>query len=238
MFTNLIASRPPRAKSAAATSVSLFLHSALLTTAVIATSQGAAIYEAPRESRVVQLIAPRAPRAEPPPPRAPAQPQQPVVPKVATVPVEIPEPSVAPVEIPTSSDVPIGEPTESIADPSGGVGDPVGPAGPAGPTNGTGTALGATEVDVPASLRANSPLPRYPDALRSRRLEGGVHVRLVVGTNGRVELESVTILDATHPAFAESVRAVLRQLRFTPARVGRKPVRQVVEIPFGFKLVR
>src|SRR5690606_11928823 len=112
------------------------------------------------------------------------------------------------------------------------------PMGPAVPTNGTGTALGATEVDIPASLRPNSPLPRYPDALRSQRLEGGVHVRLVVGSNGRVEMESVTILDATHPAFAESVRAVLARLRFTPARVGRKAVRQVVEIPFGFKLVR
>ena len=137
-------------------------------------------------------------------------------------------PTVVPIGIPTdiapAVDLPAGD---------GGLGAPT-DAGDAVPVGSGDGALGAESVDVPAALRSSSPLPRYPEILRQSRIEGGVRVRFVVDENGRAELATLTVLESTHPAFVESVRAVLPRLRFTPARVGRERVRQVVEIPFGF----
>lgn len=105
------------------------------------------------------------------------------------------------------------------------------------PTNAaTVPAVDVPPVDVPAALRSGSPLPRYPDILRQSRIEGGVRVRFVVNEDGRADLASLVVLESTHPAFVESVRAVLPRLRFTQARVGRDRVKQVVEVPFGFQL--
>jgi hypothetical protein len=49
-------------------------------------------------------------------------------------------------------------------------------------------------------------------------------------------MSSVRILESTHPAFAESVRATLPRMRFSPARVGNERVRQMVELPLGFRI--
>lgn len=237
MFSQLIASRPARTQGAEGTTASLVLHGLIITAAIIATAKGPAVLEAPRESRIVPLTAPRAPTApRATPPRA-AAPRTPVAPRTPTatptIPVDVP-PIVAPSDIPSTIPAPgeatpfeAGTPSEGTP----GTGDPS-----EGSPIGTGTALGAESVDVAARLLPRSPLPRYPDLLRSRGLEGYARVRFVVGANGRAELETLEVLDATHPAFAEAVRAVLPRLRFAPAKVGRESVRQLVEIPFGFTL--
>jgi periplasmic protein TonB len=235
MFSQLIASRPARAQGAEGTTASLVLHGLIITAAIIATAKGPAVLEAPRESRIVPLTAPVAPAApQAAPPRA-AVPRAPVVPRTpaAAIPVEVP-PIAAPSEIPSTIPAP-GEATPFEA------GTPIqGTPGTGAPSEGspigTGTTLGAESVDVAARLLPSSPLPRFPDLLRSRGLEGYARVRFVVGANGRAELETLEVLDATHPAFAEAVRAVLPRLRFAPARLGDERVRQLVEIPFGFAL--
>jgi periplasmic protein TonB len=234
MFTQLIASRPARTQGAEGTTASLVLHGLIITAAIIATAQGPAVLEAPRESRIVPLTAPVAPQATPPratAPRVPAEPRTPTA--TPTIPVDVP-PLVAPSEIPST----IPSPGEAVPFEAGAPvgGAPVDGAPSNGSDIGTGTALGAESVDVAAQLLRNSPLPRYPDMLRSRGTEGYARVRFVVGANGRAELETLQVLDATHPAFAEAVRAVLPRLRFAPARLGDERVRQLVEIPFGFAL--
>lgn len=78
--------------------------------------------------------------------------------------------------------------------------------------------------------------PAYPEMLRAAGIEGRVVVRFVVDTTGRVEPGSVTTIEATHPRFEQSVRAVLPHLRFAPAEVGGRHVRQLVEMPFQFSL--
>lgn len=148
-----------------------------------------------------------------------------------------------PIEAPTVPiDVPTGIPTDAPPAPVTGTGtaDPnasasTDPGIPVGLPSGNGV-LDADGVDVPVRLRANAPLPRYPEILRQSRVPGFVRVRFVVSAEGRAELNTVEILEQSHPAFAEAVRNVLPRLRFTPARVGTRAVRQVVEIPFGFEL--
>lgn len=233
MFTTLLASRPARAGTSHGTAVSLTLHGAILTAAILAGMRQPPVFDAPRETRVIALVAPLSPRPVAPaaPPAAPkpaapvtptvAVPETPPLPTPTSIPTTIPEPSGEP-WMPTEP-LPVGNPAPSAGEPSTGV-----------PS--TGTALGAGDVDVAAALRPTSPLPRYPDLLRVQRLEGRAVARFIVGADGRVELGSVQILEASHPAFAESVRAVVARLRFSPARVGRRPVRQLVEVPFGFRV--
>ena len=234
MLTTLIASRPARHPTTNGTAASLALHVAVIATMLVATTQRDVFTPPSGSTRIVPLVAPSAPRPAPQPPQA-APPRTSTAPTTApTVPaVEVPA-----VSVPT--DVPVGIPTDiapAVDLPAGDGGLGANTAGgdmtPIGSGDG---ALGAESVDVPAALRANSPLPRYPDILRQSRLEGGVRVRFVVDENGRAELATLTVLESTHPAFVESVRNVLPRLRFTPARVGRERVRQVVEIPFGFVL--
>lgn len=235
MLTTLIASRPTRSTSANGTAMSLALHIGLIATMVVATTQHDAFTGSTIETRIVPLAAPSLPKPAAPaqprsaPPRTNAAPTNaPTVPAVDVPPVTVPTeiPAVIPTEFAPPVDLPVGD---------GGLGAPS-DAGDGTPIGSGDAALGADAVDVPAALRSGSPLPRYPDILRQSRIEGGVRVRFIVNEDGRADLASLVILESTHPAFVESVRAVLPRLRFTPARVGRERVRQVVEIPFGFQL--
>jgi protein TonB len=234
VFQQLIASRPAPAGASQGTTASLVVHGAILTLAILAGARAEPDLYTTRETRVVPLT-----HFQPTPPR----PAQPVRAAPRPVPVQAtPEVSALPAvpsEVPSS----IPEPSTATwtpnigAVPSTGAGDPDAPPGPATPVAGStsGDALGAAEVDRPALLLPRSPRPRYPEIVRPLRLEGGVRVRFVVGTDGRVEMSSVRILESTHPAFAESVRATLPRMRFRPARVGDRPVRQLVELPLGFR---
>lgn len=94
------------------------------------------------------------------------------------------------------------------------------------------------QVEVPAAPRPGNRPPRYPAALEQARVAGTVAARFVVDTSGRVEPGSLQIDAAAEPLFADAVRRVVGGYRFTPARVGRRPVRQLVEMPFAFQVPR
>jgi protein TonB len=91
-------------------------------------------------------------------------------------------------------------------------------------------------VEKAVTARAGNPEPRYPTLLSRAGIEGSVAVRFVVDTSGAVEVQSVTILSATHEQFARSVREALPRMRFVPAEVAGRKVRQLVEQRFGFEL--
>jgi TonB family protein len=63
-------------------------------------------------------------------------------------------------------------------------------------------------------------------------------VRFVVDTLGAVDRASVQVLHATHALFESSVLEVLLRMRFVPAQVGHRNVRQLVEMPFHFRVER
>jgi TonB family protein len=96
----------------------------------------------------------------------------------------------------------------------------------------------ATAVDVDSIARViESAAPVYPPALLERSIEGRTVVQFVVDTMGRAEIVSFAVLETTHAEFAEAVRAVLPEMRFTPAIVSSHKVRQLVQQPFVFKIV-
>lgn len=238
MFTQLIASRPERGRQSEGTAMSLLFHAALLTGALAA---GAATDNALRSepgSRVIQMPVFQ-PARPAPPTRAPSRPAPTTPPPIADPVVEappIPTVSEVPSTLPPVSDAPpIAEPTGPPASPS--TGDPT------GTTTGEsadpfGGALGLAEVEEAATLLTTSAIPRYPEMLKSQRIEGSARLRFVVGTNGRVEMGSVVVVEASHPAFAEAVRSTLPRMRFRAARVGGRPTRQLMEYPVVFRLRR
>lgn len=78
--------------------------------------------------------------------------------------------------------------------------------------------------------------PPYPEELRDGRPDGLVVVRFVIDTLGRVEPPSMSVVTATHPLFAASVRATLDRLRFFPASQAGQHVRVRMEQRFEFHL--
>jgi TonB family protein len=78
------------------------------------------------------------------------------------------------------------------------------------------------------------PRPQYPAGLRLAGMGGSVVVSYVIDATGRVEMGSVRIVFADHPALAESVRASLVAAAFRPGRIRGNPVRTLVRQTIRF----
>jgi TonB family protein len=91
------------------------------------------------------------------------------------------------------------------------------------------------DVDVPVRPRSTI-VPRYPQELRDRGVEGDVRTSFVVSETGEVVRGTLRILASSDPLFSEAVRMALLPARFHPAQLKGQPVRQVVQQPFSFRL--
>jgi|SRR5436190_16632477 len=92
------------------------------------------------------------------------------------------------------------------------------------------------EVDSIVSRYPGSAAPAYPIEMLKQGLQGSVMTQYVVDTSGFADTTSLKIVRTTHPEFSEAVRAALPFMRFSPAKVGSKKVRQLVEQEFSFKI--
>jgi protein TonB len=220
MFTTLIESTPHRKPSGGAGLVSAVFHSALIAAAVYATASGAA-------SKVVAAAANQATTihwvkaaAQPGPPARPAP-----KPKPKSRPV------VAPTKVPTSTPAidPNAQPTAELD---------AAPTSNLAAAGGAPGAFNAFEVDVEVVAIAGSIRPRYPEMLRSAGTEGQVIAQFVVNEKGRADKNTFKVVSSSHPLFTNAVQSALPQMRFKPASIGGKPVSQLVQQLFVFKLDR
>jgi protein TonB len=76
----------------------------------------------------------------------------------------------------------------------------------------------------------------YPPQLRSSHLEGTVLAQFVVDTAGKPEMSSFKVLRSPHELFSKAVYDAVAKMRFQPAQIDGRPVRQVVQQPFVFSL--
>jgi len=60
----------------------------------------------------------------------------------------------------------------------------------------------------------------------------------VVDTTGRADVASFKVIRTTHELFATAVKNALPRMRFIPAEVGDRKVRQLVQQPFSFAIVK
>lgn len=93
------------------------------------------------------------------------------------------------------------------------------------------------EVEESAVRKEGSAAPAYPPDLMKNGIEGAVAIRFIVDTLGRADSSSVEVLRTTNAAFLESVRNALPMMRFTPAMIGGRRVRQTVEQTFHFRML-
>jgi TonB family protein len=82
--------------------------------------------------------------------------------------------------------------------------------------------------------RHNSAL--YPPDLRDSGVEGAVIVRFRISEDGTVDPGTITVPVMTDLAFEEPAITVVRRMRFTPAKVGGRPVALTVTIPVEFRV--
>ena len=90
------------------------------------------------------------------------------------------------------------------------------------------------QVERPVSRDPASDAPAYPEPLRTHGVEGSVVIRFIVDTLGRADSSTLSVVEVTHPAFAQAVRAALPHMKFIPAELGGRPVPQLVMQEFRF----
>ncbi len=259
MMNTLLESRPRKERNSGSTIFSVVFHSAIVLFAVFATARaGVAKDDKPKEVKVnfvktAEQPKPVEKKPEPPPPvkkpvvqhhdtRIPTPPApKPVAPPKGfqTIP--------APIAIPTK--IPEINLSAKVTNPDdftgkgfkGGTSD--GKAGSNGSTAGAAagidpnTAYREFQVERVVKSISGTNIP-YPEGMRSSGVEGRVEAEFVVDENGRVQVGTFKVLDATNDLFAAAVRNALSRMRFRPAQIGKISVSQVVQQAFVFTLSR
>jgi TonB family protein len=114
------------------------------------------------------------------------------------------------------------------------------PSAPARPAADANRVYGGGEVDQAPSLSNGSAFRSavnrtYPATLRNSGQWGNALVSFTVGADGRVERSSISVEQASHPAFRAAAASAISTARFTPARVSGQPVRAHVSMPITWQ---
>lgn len=238
MLNNLIESKAKKQKRFGGQAFSLIAHVVVVALAVIFTANAAIVNEKTKEEKLdfveVKKDEPKPPEPEKPPPPPDAVVQQ-TPPKGFQLPT-------APIEIPTViPDIDLSKAVTNADDFSG-----------RGVKGGTSTGVGngppppvitdqpyfESQVEKPVAQAPGSPGPTYPEMLKSSGVEGTVLAMFVVDTTGRAESGSLKILRSDHALFEMAVKNALPKMRFLPAEIGGRKVKQLVQQPFSFALTR
>jgi protein TonB len=238
MFDNLIESRAKKQKRAGGTMASTVIHVLAISAAVYATAHASQELDKPKAEKVEFVTVKK---DEPPPPKDEPKPPPPDVvmkappPKgfqVLTAPIKIPD--VLP-DIDLSKKV-TNEEDFTGKGVAGGIAKGV-VGGTPQPVNDNQTYF-EFQVEKQVSPMPGNPAPRYPDMLRSANVEGEVLAQFVVDTTGRADMSSFKVLKSTHDLFTNAVKSSLPNMKFYPAEVGGKRVKQLVQMPFQFSLTK
>jgi len=238
MFDNLIESKASKQKRAGGTLISTVVHAIIISAAVYGTLHASEALDKPKAEKVefVQVK-----KDEPPPPKEEVKPPPPDVvmkappPKgfqVLTAPIKVPD---------VLPDIDLSKSVTNAEDFTGkGVAGGVAKGivgGTPQPVNENQTYF-EFQVEKQVSPFPGNPAPRYPDMLRSANVEGEVLAQFVVDTTGRADMSQFKVLKSTHDLFTNAVKASLPNMKFYPAEVGGKKVKQLVQMPFQFSLTK
>lgn len=92
------------------------------------------------------------------------------------------------------------------------------------------------QVDSTVARYPGSAAPAYPAEMLRQNVQGSVTTQYVVDTTGFADTLSLRIIRTSNVEFSNAVRAALPFMRFFPAKVGSKKVRQLVEQEFTFRI--
>lgn len=237
MFDNLIESQAKAQKRAGGTIFSFVLHVVLIGAAVQGTIQAGQEREKTKAEKVefvtVKKEEPPPPKEEPkvaPPPDVVAAPQPPKGFQILSAPIKIPD-------VIPEIDLSKSATREEDFTGKGAVGGTA-----RGVTGGVAAPLNSDQplfdfqVEKPAQANPSNNPPTYPNQLRAANIEGQVVAKFVVDTSGRADMRTFEILKSDHELFTNAVRNSLPSMRFFPAEVGGRKVKQLVQMPFIFSL--
>jgi protein TonB len=237
MFDNLIESQAAKQKRAGGFLWSFVIHGILISAAVYATYSVGNALEKPKAEKVefvtVKKDEPPPPKEEkPPPPEVVMKAPPPKGFQVLTAPIKIPD--VLP-DIDLSKKV-TNEEDFTGKGVAGGIAKGVVGGTPA-PVN-SDQPYFEFQVEKQVAPYPGNTAPRYPDMLRSANVEGEVLAQFVVDTTGRAEMSTFKVIKSTHDLFTNAVKSALPNMKFYPAEVGGKHVKQLVQMPFQFNLTK
>lgn len=238
MFNTLVESKAKRQKRFGGGMVSIVIHAALIFAGVVLTANAGIKNEKSKDEKVdfveVKKDEPKPPEPEKPPP-PPDQVIAPPPPKgfqVLSAPIEIPD---------VIPDVDLSKKATDESDftgkgVAGGIGKGV--EGGKGPVPQGDQPYFDFQVEKPVVMAPGAAGPTYPDMLRSAGIEGTVMAQFVVDTTGRAEMATFKVLKSDNDLFSNAVKNALQRMRFLPAEVGGRKVKQLVQQPFQFSLNR
>ena len=237
MFNNLLESQAQKQKRLGGSVTSIIIHTAVVVALVIVTKNSGIINEKTKEEKVDFVEVkdepkPPEPEKAPPPPDAVVAPPPPKGFQVLTAPIEIP--NVIP-------DIDLSKKVTDEADFSGkGVAGGIakGVEGGKGPVPQGDQPYFDFQVEKPVVMAPGAQGPAYPDMLRTAGIEGTVLAQFVVDTTGRAEMNTFKVLKSDNDLFSNAVKNALQRMRFLPAEVGGRKVKQLVQQPFQFSLNR
>ena len=235
MFNNLIESRAKKQSMTRTSVVSIVIHAVLISGAVYATLNAGQNDDKAKVEDV--KFVDNTPKDEPKPKDEPPPPEKVITaitpPKgfqVLTAPVEIPD---------VIPDVDLSKKATDESDFSGkGVAGGTGKGVGSGPPLDSNQPFFEFQVEKPVVAAPGSPQPRYPEILRTAGVEGEVLAQFVVDTTGRVEMNTFKILKSSHDMFIAAVRNAMPNMRFIPAEVGGRRVKQLVQQPYTFAIAK
>ena len=235
MFNQLLESKPKKQRFAGGTVFSIALHTILIAGAVYATAT-AGIKDEKTKAEKIQFVevkkepVPEKPKEVEPPKEVVVKPPPPKGFQVLRAPVKID------IKIP---EIDLSKAVTNEADFSGkGVkgGTGSGVVGGRGPV--TDQTYFEFQVERPAAMLDESPKPKYPAVLESSGIAGEVQAQFVVLETGKADMDSFKVLKSTNELFTQAVKNVLPRMRFSPAQIGGKSVRQLVQQSFQFAVPR
>lgn len=238
MFNNLIESKAKKQKRFGGSMASIIIHGVLIAGIVVVTANAGIVAEEKKEEKVdfveVKKDEPKPPEPEkpPPPPDVVAAPPPPKGFQVLSAPVEIPD---------VIPEIDLSKKVTDEADFSGkGVagGTSKGVEGGKGPVPQGDQPYFDFQVEKPVVMAPGATGPAYPDMLRSAGIEGSVLAQFVVDTTGRAEMGTFKVLKSDNDLFSTAVKNALQRMKFLPAEVGGRKVKQLVQQPFQFSLNR
>lgn len=234
MFNRLIESKRDTKKSPGTTIFSIVFHSILIGGAAWATANAAIANEKVKAEKITFVDV----KKEPPPP--PKKPDLPPPPKNVTVTPPPPKgfqvltaPPIVPVKIP---DIDLSKKVTDVNDFSGkGVagGTSKGVVGGVGPVINDKQDYFAFQVEKQAEA-LNDVKPEYPSSLQSAGIEGEVDAQFVVGVDGRADMSTFKVVKSSNDMFSNAVKSAVSRARYSPAEIGGKKVRMLVQQPFMF----
>ncbi len=237
MFTNLIESKAKRQKRFGGSMVSLVMH-VLMGVGLVILTKNAGVANEDNVQEKAEFVEvkkdeppPEPEKPPPPPPDAVAAPPTPKGFQVLQPPIDIPD---------VIPDIDLSQKITDEADFTGkgvaggiGAGDPTIKTAP--PVVAQDQPYFDYQVEKPAMAQPGV-TPAYPEMLRTAGVEGTVLVMFVVDTTGRADMSTFKVLKTDNELFSIAVKNALARMRFLPAEVGGKKVKQLVQQPYGFTL--